>query len=412
MNILTPRQETELRLALLDYLHTHNLPQTAELFAQEAAIQDFVNDGKQRYSGLLEKKWGSLVRLQKKIMDQEETISALRAELQSHPRLNRAVANGLPESPALHTLSGHRGPITSLSLHPTTTLLATSSEDTTIKLWDYETGEFERTLKGHTKPVTSVAFSPDGVNLASCSNDVTVKVWDLEGRCLRTMYGHDHSVSWCGWAGSFVVSAGRDGTLRLWDEKGVCVKTVLTHQDWVRCGDVDTEGRWLLTGGTDKSLRVWDATNGDCRAEMRGHEHYVECVTFVPREMEDSIRALTGAARPKMDDAADQSLPPQYAISGSRDRTIKIFDTTTQQCVYTLEGHDNWVRSLATISSAKSRYLVSVGDDKQMKVWDLSTGKCAKQFKAADHFVNSIAVGKGVVVTGDTEESARVWAVK
>lgn len=44
------------------------------------------------------------------------------------------------------------------------------------KVWDYETGECERTLKGHTNVVQAVAFSPDGQRLASCGADTTVKV--------------------------------------------------------------------------------------------------------------------------------------------------------------------------------------------------------------------------------------------
>jgi len=40
--------------------------------------------------------------------------------------------------------------------------IATSSEDATVKIWDYETGDFERTLKGHTNAIQCVAFDPKG----------------------------------------------------------------------------------------------------------------------------------------------------------------------------------------------------------------------------------------------------------
>jgi platelet-activating factor acetylhydrolase IB subunit alpha len=56
----------------------------------------------------------------------------------------------LPQPPARHALKGHRANVTSLSFHPQYTQLASSSEDGTIKLWDFENGEYERTLKGHT----------------------------------------------------------------------------------------------------------------------------------------------------------------------------------------------------------------------------------------------------------------------
>ncbi|CAN0388328.1 unnamed protein product, partial [Ectocarpus sp. 13 AM-2016] len=82
--------------------------------------------------------------------------------------------------PAKGVLTGHRNPVTCVALHPLYSVVASSSEDATVKVWcgvwDYETGECERTLKGHTNVVQSVAFSPDGQRLASCAADTTVKV--------------------------------------------------------------------------------------------------------------------------------------------------------------------------------------------------------------------------------------------
>ena len=56
----------------------------------------------------------------------------------------------IPQTPAKHAMKSHRGNVTSLSFHPQYTQLASSSEDGTIKLWEFENGEYERTLKGHT----------------------------------------------------------------------------------------------------------------------------------------------------------------------------------------------------------------------------------------------------------------------
>lgn len=56
----------------------------------------------------------------------------------------------IPNTPAKHILKGHRSHVTSLSFHPQYTEIASSSDDGTIKMWDFENGEYERTLKGHT----------------------------------------------------------------------------------------------------------------------------------------------------------------------------------------------------------------------------------------------------------------------
>lgn len=59
-----------------------------------------------------------------------------------------------------------------------------------FQVWDYETGDFERTLKGHTDSVQDISFDQTGKLLASCSADMTIKLWDFQGfECIRTMHG-------------------------------------------------------------------------------------------------------------------------------------------------------------------------------------------------------------------------------
>ena len=100
------------------------------------------------------------------IMDLEARIHALQTELDSAPssmrQKNVDPSVWIPRSPPRYSLSGHRMPVTGIAFHPTFTIVASSSEDTTIKIWDWETGEFEQTIKGHTKTVHDVDFSFDG----------------------------------------------------------------------------------------------------------------------------------------------------------------------------------------------------------------------------------------------------------
>ncbi|EAQ90343.1 conserved hypothetical protein [Chaetomium globosum CBS 148.51] len=400
--LLTSRQAEELHRALIAYLSSNNLTSTAAALRAEIGLGEDVFDATtaKKYEGLLEKKWTSVVRLQKKVRHTSQLSNATPTS-----RQNKDPVNWLPKSPARHTLQSHRQPITCVAFHPVFSSLASGSEDQTIKIWDWELGELERTIKGHTKTVLDVDFGGPRGNtlLASCSSDLTIKLWDPSDdyKNIRTLPGHDHSVSAvrfipsgvAGGAGNLLVSASRDKTLRIWDvSTGYCVKTLRGHAEWVRdvCPSVD--GRFILSTSDDYTSRLWDVSiaNPEPKTTLIGHEHVVLCCAIAPSASYPHLAAIAGVKKPPTTSAVE------FMATGSRDKTIRLWDARGT-CIKILVGHDNWVRGLVFHPGGK--YLLSASDDYTLRCWDLTQeGRCVKTISDAHaHFVQCIRWAPSVV---------------
>ncbi len=100
------------------------------------------------------------------------------------------------------------------------------------------------------------------------------------------------------------------------------------------------------------------------------------------------------------------------AVSGSGDKTVRVWDVETGKCLATLEGHTDWVFGVAITSDG--RRAVSCSDDNTVRVWDVETGKCLATLEGHTHWVRGVAITSDGqrAVSGSYDKSVRVWNVE
>ncbi len=362
------------------------------------------------------------------IMELESRNAALQSELDaatpsSLSKRNQDPASWLPTGNARHVLKSHRSSINCIAFHPVFSSIASGDQDATIKIWDWEFGELERTVKGHTRGVLGLDYGGlrGATLLASCSSDLTIKLWDPadEYRNIRTLMGHDHSISAVCFIPSGVVSSGnllasasRDATVMIWDiVTGSCLRPLRGHFDWIRDVFPSPDGQFLLSAGDDRTLCLWDLSSQSPEAKLTvfGHENVIECCALAPAASYSHLASLAESKKPPPPDSTSE-----FMATGSRDKTIKLWDARGN-CLKTLTGHDNWIKALVFHPGGK--FIISAADDKTLRCWDLSQeGKCVKTLEVHEHFVTCLkwapslvkdapAAGSGTAVKQDGESN-------
>ncbi len=271
---------------------------------------------------------------------------------------------------------------------PTGDLIASGSNDSTVQVWNAQTGERIHTLRGHGFPVTDVAFHPDGRQLASASSDLTVKVWDLTtGKEVRTLKGHTQFVARLAYSpdGKYLASAGEDSTVRIWDAgTGKLLRTFKGHKHPVKALAFRPDGRRLASVDADKTVQIWNPADGNIERSFPVAGSSVTSIAYQP----DGTSLLT---------------------TGGSDRSVKLWDTNTGKLLRTFKGHTYYLAGAAF--SPDGKQIASAGWDKMIKVWDTDTGKELVSFKGHPEWINHLAYSPDGrrLATASADKTVRVW---
>lgn len=343
--------------------------------------------------------------------------------------------------------TGHTSEVLSVAFSPDGETFASSSEDGTIKIWNWKTGQELRTIKydfiysfnSSPRLVNPFSFSPDGKLLAV--QEVTeeyqsnVMLFDITtGKVTKIIKGQSLGLSPDGkqlfvviveenrlvlqdlqtgkefpfqlpeTSSEFykkvsdvgrlssdrkrVATGGRDNAIRIWDiQTGKILKTFYGHTDSVNSVSFSPDEKFLVSGSSDNTIKVWDISTEKEIKSFSGHKEKVQAVAFSP--------------------------DGKYIASGSSDQTIKLWNVSTEKEVKTL------TRSVCSISNIllepNGAMLATCFFDNNLKLWDLTSGKPVAILENYTNNINLFAIStnnKILATRGMDEKIIRLWDIE
>jgi len=266
----------------------------------------------------------------------------------------------------------------------------------------------------HQRGVTSLCL--DANFLFSGSHDNTIKLYDIDTLApLATLTGHSYTI----WAltsdGKHLYSGSNDHYIRVWDlETYQCVKMSNEHNSKIFHLELKDD---LLFSTGDRLVKIWDKDKLQPTAELKGHSGGI-----------NSIR-----------------IQDNHVISGASDKTLRLWDLTTQTCITEITAADS-ILSLAvadnlvfaglqncciTAFDLRSHqqvgnsmighwwqvwqlilaggYLFSGSFDHKIKAWDIRTFENLRTLQGHRSYVHAMAADTKRLFTGSADKSIRVW---
>lgn len=289
-------------------------------------------------------------------------------------------------------------------------------------------------LQGHGDIVITLDTDWSGHWIATGAKDNTARLWKIDREsnsftCWATFTGHAETLGAISLPKtvpqessaayqdpsnhppSFLVTGSQDLTVKKWEiprqaqKKAKAVFTRKAHDKDINAVDINPTGQFFASSSQDKTVKIWSVAEGEVQGILRGHKRGVWSVKFSPANT-PVIQSDKGAVAGK-----------GLILTGSGDKTVKIWSLTDYTCIRTFEGHSNSILKVAWLNQHsegdKSRRVkfASAGGDGLVKVWEANSGETETTLDNHEDRVWALTVHPetNMVVSGSADSTVTFW---
>ena len=333
----------------------------------------------------------------------------------------------------LHTLEGHTQGVSSVCFSLDGTLLLSTSDDGTAKIWESASGKLIHTLEGP-GGVNSAKFSADGKYVLTISEGHLVPIWETASGNLKhyiKLDGSDGNVESAHFSpnGQYVVVTSSNGwnqTLKIWELSSAKYihKLEKPHRTKIGPTNFSPTGNDLVSyfGGSIIKLEV---ASGKIINKFDGNTVSATLANFSPdgkrfitaseNDNTLAIRELTGNLIQTLKGHTNSILSAgfspdgQKVISGSFDNTAKIWETESGMLIHSLEEHYDYVSSVNFSPDGKK--VVTGSLDNSSKIWDAASGKIIRTLEGHEGSVFSVNFSPdgNFIISASADNTVKIW---
>ncbi|XP_014778753.1 notchless protein homolog 1 [Octopus bimaculoides] len=329
----------------------------------------------------------------------------------------------------------HKHWILCIAWSPNGQKLASGCKKSQVVIWDPATGkQIGRSLLGHKQWITCLAWKPlhldpESLYLASSSKDSSVRIWNtVLSQCCITLNGHLQCVTCIKWGGeNLLFSSSQDRTIKVWNpEDGSLKRTLQGHGHWVNTMALSTDYVMRTSAFDPRNADVVyrDVTESAEELAKKALERYKSVKGSFPEKLVSGSDDFTLYLwHPELDSqpinrmTGHQQLINQVLFSPdtrtiascSFDKSVKLWHGRNGKFLTTLRGHVTRVYQIAW--SADSRLLCSSSADSTIKVWDMASKKLLHDLPghADEVYALDWSPDGQRVASGSKDKTLKIW---